>query len=758
MTTLHRCTGFFARLGRGRHGRLALAALGALMLLAGVAIAGPTGDFLNSSGNTGGLAKAGPVSPATGFPDWYRDNKGVELEPCMTNLDPNCGGAVPVPDPTQPTVFPTNFPDEFFYQDATAAMTTGSGSKVLAQFAVEGAFANGGVAAGDQMTFSRIRFRLDTGLQGNGQYTITHPYGVDVVEAGADSADQPHPFLTPGPRATARAVSAGPAPRPPPREHRGAPAGASRGPRAGGAARPQRGPPPAAPADIPPAGYIGDGATPHTVTGSDLGTNFVRIEGPGIGGADNRNPCTTTGTNAYTGPAADCIETNLFTLMGKLSTRGGVEVARASYSRSADGATTQIDAYADSKAGQDIVVQDPSATPSFPITPLRAENGRYYAHVDVTGAMPANVEVVNRSDVPQTVKSVPVEDLVTGTATYDSNTNTLHVQGITSDKSTSAGTLTVPAFNKTLDATGAGDLTFVAPPDGVVVKPPNGGSRTTPVEVSRGTAPPPLPLVANAGIDQTVELGTTVNLSAADSTGNITGYAWSAPGVALSSTTAKTTSFVATSPGDFTITLSVSGIDGSPPAPTTKTDTVLVHVNGVTAPVANIAAIGPNVPQNWPVTLDGTPSTGASTFQWTYVRGANDPAIALGSTTASKLAFTFPKTLSTLTFSLRVCNAAATPVCATTTVKIAGQPDPLTVARARFNGGRWVVAGTAGSTLQNSVTVHAGSTLAGPVIGVAVVDALGNYQLDTRTSNVPGNTRVSLESARGGGLPDPPVR
>src|SRR3954468_6491866 len=107
MTILHRCTSFLARLARGRHGRLALAALGALLLLAGVAVAGPTGDFLNSSGNTGGLAEAGRVTPAPASPGWCRDNKGVELEPCMTTLDPNCGGAVPVPDPTQPTVFPT---------------------------------------------------------------------------------------------------------------------------------------------------------------------------------------------------------------------------------------------------------------------------------------------------------------------------------------------------------------------------------------------------------------------------------------------------------------------------------------------------------------------------------------------------------------------------------------------------------------------------------------------------------------------------
>jgi hypothetical protein len=48
--------------------RLALVALGALVVLGGVAIAAPTGDFVSSTGATGGLVKAGPVSPANGFP------------------------------------------------------------------------------------------------------------------------------------------------------------------------------------------------------------------------------------------------------------------------------------------------------------------------------------------------------------------------------------------------------------------------------------------------------------------------------------------------------------------------------------------------------------------------------------------------------------------------------------------------------------------------------------------------------------------
>jgi hypothetical protein len=38
------------------------------------------------------------------------------------------------------------------------------------------------------------------------------------------------------------------------------------------------------------------------------------------------------------------------------------------------------------------------------------------------------------------------------------------------------------------------------------------------------------------------------------------------------------------------------------------------------------------------------------------------------------------------------------------------------------------------------------------------VDALGGWQLDIRNSPVPGNTRVSIESARGGVLLNQTVR
>ncbi len=475
--------------------RLALIAVGALLLLVGVAIAGPTGDFNLSQGQTNGIVKAGPVDPVDGFPAWYRDSTSptaIDLEGCVTNLDKNCGGAVPVPNPTQPTVFPSNYPDEFFYMDATADLTTGNGGKVLAQFALEGAFATK-VQTGDQMTFSRIRFKVVDGLKSDTEYKVTHPYGVDYVQSGANAGDAgvtPDLFVT---------------------QDTGAAAGVFNGLFAGRVGPFLQWDPAVTPAA--PAGYIGDGLTPHKVIGSRDSTNFVRIEGPGIGGANNPNPCPTTPPNAWMPPAgataADCIQTDLFTLVGKKSTKGGVNVARASYARVADGATS-INVFADSKAAQNIVVRPVSGSTAFPLTPLVEQDGRYYARVTTDGTLPATVEVVNRGDTPQTVKSVNVADVVTGTATYDNTTQAIHVQAQTSDKSSSAGTLSVPlgTTTTTLDATtGAGDITGSPPrPTPSTIASTKGGSITVPVETT-GAAPLALPLTAIAGADQTVSAG-----------------------------------------------------------------------------------------------------------------------------------------------------------------------------------------------------------------------------------------------------------
>ena len=59
------------------------------------------------------------------------------------------------------------------------------GETGLLVLAMEGAFANGAVAAGDQVTFARVRIRA-TGLTPGATYTVTTPVGNYVFVATAD--------------------------------------------------------------------------------------------------------------------------------------------------------------------------------------------------------------------------------------------------------------------------------------------------------------------------------------------------------------------------------------------------------------------------------------------------------------------------------------------------------------------------------------------------------------------------------------------
>jgi hypothetical protein len=207
------------------------------------------------------LSLTGPVSPATGFPAWYQDANGTQLELCIA--DPLCPASPPVLEPVVPN-------DEAFYQLASATATGPDGQEVTVDFNVEAAFLDA-----DPITFGRIQVTLQ-GMEPDSEYTITHPYGTGTWTSDANGE------LLGGDRTRQRLEVGCPA----------APCnfddalGTSIGPFM------QWDPavPPAAP-----AGYIGDGITPHEIVGP--ATTFVKVEGPGLplGG----------------------ITTNLFTIEGK---------------------------------------------------------------------------------------------------------------------------------------------------------------------------------------------------------------------------------------------------------------------------------------------------------------------------------------------------------------------------------------------------------------------------------------------------------
>ena len=729
------------RAGRSRTKTVAVATV--LMLTAGaVAIAAPSGLLTPGSGGSQGIVAVGPVNPTNGFPDWYRDTNGTDLMPCIDAQDPNCGGAVDTPDPTAPTSFPDNFPGEFFYMAANAdGLTSAGGNGVLAEFAVEGTFAADVVKPGDQMVFTRIRYRINGGLQPNADYKITQPYGTDTVtsdDAGAFFVTQDVGTVA-GDFAQAMKGRVGPFL--------------------------EWAPNAADPTDVPPAGYVGDGVTPHKVRGSELGRNFVRVQGPGIGGAagsTNPNPCPTTGANAYSGPVNDCIQTDNFTLVGKKSTTGGVDVDRATYQRNADGSGTHIQVLAHSKQTQDIVVQDGDNGPGpgrlIRSTPLRPEAGRYLASIDVPGALPKFVDVINRGDVPVSTKHVELTDAVTATAVYHATRrggDKLHITASSSDKTLSGSSLTLPGFgSKALDATGQTDIGMKAPPDTVTVKSSKGGSVTVPVDLD-GEGFDALPLLANAGPDQAVEQGTKVTLDGGGSAGDIDSVSWSGPSN-ITLTGGDQTKATFTAPNEattLTFTLTVkSGTE-------TKTDQVEVKVNAVAPARAQIAPVGATVLQNLPLTLDASTSISAAKFEWSQVDGT--PVTLNGDKTSSKLTFLFPKTTTPIRMQVRVRSAAdngvgcAATTCDTAIITLTPELDNLTNIRAKNDGkGRWVVDGTSNVLNSNNVRVYAGATIGTSAnqIGTALVDPTGAWKVDVRNSTVavPACRCVSVESDRGG--------
>lgn len=182
------------------------------------------------------LAAVGPVDPSTEVPAWFQDKSGLKLGLCLTA--PFCLS----------TAEEFAAPDgEAFFFNAGADLTVSGGTAklVLAQEAVS---APSGPAA-----FMRVRVVI-TGAAANSTYNVTHPFGrVTIATDGRGDG-----------RST---VDTGCALAPCPAFN--------------GALSGEIGPFLTwTPDPALPANHIGDGLTPHTVTGGTNGNSFV-VAGPG---------------------------------------------------------------------------------------------------------------------------------------------------------------------------------------------------------------------------------------------------------------------------------------------------------------------------------------------------------------------------------------------------------------------------------------------------------------------------------------------
>src|SRR4051794_40031820 len=145
----------FRRTGARRRSARRLLGATATGMLAALALGAPANAALTG---------VGPTNADTGFPDWYQDQSGLRLELCVRNEDPFCTSTAPNPGPPTVAADPadSNFPEETFYWSGDALIDKRAvGVRARLVLAQEAAFVNGTPTKGDQMTFGRIRVRID---------------------------------------------------------------------------------------------------------------------------------------------------------------------------------------------------------------------------------------------------------------------------------------------------------------------------------------------------------------------------------------------------------------------------------------------------------------------------------------------------------------------------------------------------------------------------------------------------------------------
>lgn len=213
--------------------------------------------------------------PLNGFPYWYQDDAGTRLTLC---LDASLCLAAPLNPALPPAVTDSliNLPGEVFWWSAEAEIARPGGlEEAELVMAKEAAFTTEDAAVGKQISFDRVRVRIEDLVPG-ATYTVTYPFGVLTFVADGD-----------GEIDETEDIGCGAAPCD------------FRASLVGKISHFLRWDPAFAPAA--PAGYVGDPNFPHRVTGSPLNTNYFRVDGPNVGG-----------------PGVNSIQTDLFAVQGKL--------------------------------------------------------------------------------------------------------------------------------------------------------------------------------------------------------------------------------------------------------------------------------------------------------------------------------------------------------------------------------------------------------------------------------------------------------
>lgn len=428
------------------------------------------------------LAAVGPVDPLKGFPSWYQDINGLQLEIC---LNPSFCLPDP-PDPANPFDAITGFGAEAFWWGADATVALPDGGSALLVLAVEAAYFAEVATPLDplnplnqgQNAFGRVRVRL-VGITTPGTYRIVYPYGTmeaaefaQLVVTAADVAAGP--FTTANIGEDFGALGAlGPA------EDFSTVLQSRIGGRTGtrdagvGVVGPFLTAADGSTITDPVTGevFIGNPLlAPVAVTGSPFGTNFFQVELDGVVIAS----------------------TNLFDLQGKVFAPAPPVGGAATLTRNAAGAGT-VDVIISAFGAAAVTVSGAAGGPALtgePVTmnPVAGQAGFFSAAIPFTAATPLPANVVITVDAAAQ-PAVPLTDAVTITsAIYNAATTTLTVAANSSDLLAPEPTLTVTnsataAILGTINpATGTMTVSgLAAAPANVTVTSTGGGSDAVPV-------------------------------------------------------------------------------------------------------------------------------------------------------------------------------------------------------------------------------------------------------------------------------------
>jgi hypothetical protein len=718
------------------------------------------------------LARVGPVSNVAtggnGFPLWYQDLSGRVLDLCLPNAV-DAGGAqlnacllVPPGPPAPPYIFPTNFPDEVFYFRAVGdPIDMGLGKRAVIVLALEAAFANGAVANGDQMVFTRIR--VTAGVPEAGTYTVYHPYGVETftgVESGVGNRDivfSEDVGLVAGNFTDALHSRLGP--------NYLMPADST------GAQLP--------PVSVNGALFLSDGTASVNVTGSPFNQNYVMICGVRDDGTDI--PLGTAGASG------SCVRSDLFALTGRLHDNvaspigSPLDITRATYSRDSVSGT-RIDVHASvakvlaSQPNPLLTAAAESAAPARMVGPDAL--GAYFTQaLNVpSGSIPGSVTVTNSADNPPTPATAKVTDQVTiSSAEFNATTGILRVIAASSDKGFGASpaptlTLQVPGSTVPLAAGFASIPGIRVSPLTVTVASAAGGvARAEVLSTGMGTYAPGSPLARDDNA-LAVASGSPVAINligndvfATTGAATVTILPGLTPGMGTLSAPSASgvvtfTPSALTGTATFKYTVTQAGIAGAS-NPATVTITVAPPAGGTPLAVADSVANPVNVGASIGIDVTANDSGNGGTLSRGTVLTSNVTGGTTSvNTTTGVVTFTAGTTAGTFGFDYTVANTngiRSAPAHVTVTVI---QPEQVAIVAAscRISTREWRLTGTSTITVNNAITAY--NTATAPIAPTAA-QTIGSSPVLANSWDIrvrPGaacpttvNPRVSLRTSIG---------